>query len=172
MALLPIVHAPDPRLKVKCRPVERVDDEVRRLMDDMLETMYAAPGIGLSAPQVADSRRVIVVDVARDPDALAPVRMANPEIIERSDDLRVGEEGCLSLPDHFGEVERPARVRVRYLDEENEIRELDADGLLAACIQHEIDHLDGILFVDHLSSLKRNMILRKMKKAKRLAAAA
>jgi peptide deformylase len=172
MALLPIVLAPDPRLKVKCRPVERVDDAVRRLMDDMLETMYAAPGIGLSAPQVADTRRVMVVDLARDPDPPAPLRMANPEIIEYSDDIRLGEEGCLSLPEHYAEVERPARIRVRYLDHENEIRELAADGLLAACIQHELDHLDGVLFVDHLSPLKRNVILRKMKKAKRVAAAA
>jgi len=164
MALLPIVLAPDPRLKVKCRPVERVDDAVRRLMDDMLETMYAAPGIGLSAPQVADTRRVMVVDLARDPDPPAPLRMANPEIIEYSDDIRLGED--------YAEVERPARIRVRYLDHENEIRELAADGLLAACIQHELDHLDGVLFVDHLSPLKRNVILRKMKKAKRVAAAA
>ncbi len=172
MALLSIVLAPDPRLKVKCRPVERVDDEIRRLMDDMLETMYDAPGIGLSAPQVADTRRVMVVDLARDRDAPQPICMANPEIAEYSEDIRLGEEGCLSLPEHYADVERPARIRVRYLDENNETQELEADGLLSACIQHEMDHLDGILFVDHLSSLKRNMILRKMKKAKRLADAA
>jgi peptide deformylase len=172
MASLPIILAPDPRLKVKCRPVVKVDDSVRRLMDDMLETMYAAPGIGLSAPQVGDFRRVMVVDLARDPEAPAPIRMANPEIIEFSDDVRLGEEGCLSLPDHYAEVERPARIRVRFLDEQNEIRELEAEGLLSACIQHELDHLDGILFVDHLSTLKRNVILRKMKKAKRLQTAA
>ena len=171
MALLPIVLAPDSRLKIKCEPVAQVDDAVRRFMDDMLETMYDAPGIGLSAPQVGDTRRVIVVDLARDPDKSAPLRMANPEIIDFSDDIRVGEEGCLSLPEHYAEVERPARIRVRYLDENNTSQELDADGLLSACIQHEIDHLDGVLFVDHLSSLRRNMILRKMKKAKRMVAA-
>ena len=172
MALLPIVLAPDPRLKVKCRPVAEVDADVRRLMDDMLETMYDAPGIGLSAPQVADSRRVLVVDLSRDSEARTPIRMANPEIIEFSDDIRVAEEGCLSLPEHYAEVERPERIRVRYLDENNAVQELQADGLLSACIQHELDHLDGVLFVDHLSSLKRNIILRKMKKAKRLQAAA
>ena len=172
MALLPIILAPDPRLKVKCQPIEAVDDDVRRFMDDMLETMYDAPGIGLSAPQVGDTRRIMVVDLSRDPDAPTPIRMANPEIFEFSDDIRLGEEGCLSLPEHFADVERPDCIRVRYLDENNETQELDADGLLSACIQHELDHLDGILFVDHLSSLKRNMILRKMKKAKRLNAAA
>lgn len=137
-------------------------------MDDMLETMYDAPGIGLSAPQVGDSRRIMVVDLARDSNPPAPILMANPEIIEFSDDIRLGEEGCLSLPEHYADVERPARIRLRYLDETNAARELDAEGLLSACIQHELDHLDGVLFVDHLSSLKRNMILRKMKKAKRL----
>jgi peptide deformylase len=172
MALLPIVLAPDPRLKVKCRPVDRVDDAVRRFMDDLLETMYDAPGIGLSAPQVGDDRRIMVVDLARDPDAPAPIRMANPEIVEFSADIRLGEEGCLSLPEHFADVERPARIRVRYFDEHNATQELEAEGLLAACIQHEFDHLDGVLFVDHLSSLRRNMILRKMKKVKRFATAA
>ena len=172
MAVLPIVLAPDPRLKVKCHPVARVDDAVRRFMDDMLETMYDAPGIGLSAPQVGDSRRIMVVDLARDPDASAPLRMANPEIVEFSEDIRLGEEGCLSLPDHYADVERPARIRVRFLDENNETREIEAEGLLSACIQHELDHLDGVLFVDHLSSLRRNLILRKMKKVKRLQTAA
>lgn len=172
MALLPIILAPDPRLKITCLPVAAVDHEVRQFMDDMLETMYAAPGIGLSAPQVGDTRRVMVVDLSRDPDAPKPIRMANPEIMEFSDDTRPGEEGCLSLPEHYADVERPAHIRVRYLDENNESQELKADGLLSACIQHELDHLDGILFVDHLSSLKRGVILRKMKKAKRLATAA
>ena len=172
MALLPIVLAPDPRLKVKCRPIAAVDDAVRRFMDDMLETMYDAPGIGLSAPQVGDSRRIIVVDLARDPEPPAPIRMANPEIVAFSDDIRIGEEGCLSLPEHYAEVERPATIKVRYLDENNETQELEASGLLSACIQHELDHLDGVLLVDHISSLKRNMIMRKMKKAKRLQSAA
>jgi len=169
MAKLPIISAPDPRLKLKCKPVERVDDTIRRLMDDMLETMYAAPGIGLAAPQVGVTSRVIVVDVGEpeNRDTPAPLRMANPEIVEVGDKLEAYDEGCLSLPYQFAPVERPGHVRIRYLDQDNEIRELEADGLLATCIQHEMDHLEGILFVDHLSSLKRNMILRKLTKAKR-----
>ncbi len=170
MALLEVIEAPDPRLKIVCESVDAVDDDVRRLMDDMLQTMYAAPGIGLSAPQVGEGRRVIVVDVAREGEDKRPVRMANPEIIEASGAPLVSEEGCLSFPDMFAEVERPSTVRVRYVDENNETQEIDADGLLATCIQHEIDHLDGILFVDHISVVRRNMILRKMKKAKRLKA--
>ncbi|OAB54979.1 peptide deformylase [Phormidium willei BDU 130791] len=167
MAKLPILTAPDPRLKKKATPVERVDDEIRQLMDDMLETMYEAPGIGLAAPQVGVLKRVIVVDVARDGEAPQPHQMANPELLRVSDHDANYEEGCLSLPDHYGEVVRPAEIRLRYLDRQNEIRELEADGILATCIQHEIDHLDGILFVDHLSALKRNMILRKLLKAKK-----
>ncbi len=167
MALLPIIVAPDPRLKVKAKPVEKVDAEIVRLMDDMLETMYAAPGVGLAAPQVGVAKRVIVVDAADDDAAPAPLRMANPEIIWASDQMKVYEEGCLSLPEHFDDVERPAEVKVRYLDHQNEIRELHAEGLLAVVIQHEMDHLGGTLFVDHLSALKRNMILRKLTKAKK-----
>ncbi|GAA0582522.1 peptide deformylase [Caenispirillum bisanense] len=166
MALLPILVAPDPRLKLKAKPVEKVDAAVARLMDDMLETMYAAPGIGLAAPQVGVSQRVIVVDVSPEGER-NPLRMANPEIIWASDELRPYEEGCLSLPEQYDEVERPTRITVRYLDHQNEVRELEADGLLATCIQHEIDHLDGRLFVDHLSSLRRNMILRKLTKMKK-----
>ncbi len=168
MALLPVIIAPDPRLKIKCRPVERVDAELVRLMDDMLETMYAAPGIGLSAPQVGDDRRVIVVDVGRDEEERAPLCMVNPEIIEISDQDVTYEEGCLSFPEQYSDVSRPDHVRVRYLDRQNEIRELKADGVLATCVQHEIDHLDGILFVDHLTALRRSMIMRKMQKTKRL----
>jgi peptide deformylase len=167
MAKLPILTAPDPRLKQKAKPVETVDARVRQLMDDMLETMYAAPGIGLAAPQVGAMDRVIVVDVAREGEEPQPYQMANPELVWVSDDDANYEEGCLSLPDHYGEVVRPAGIRVRYLDGQNEIRELEAEGLLATCIQHEIDHLDGILFVDHMSALKRNMILRKLLKAKK-----
>lgn len=169
MAVLPIIVAPDPRLKIKAKPVDAVDDDVRKLMDDMLETMYAAHGIGLAAPQVGDKRRVIVVDVARENEDPKPMALANPQVIEISDDDRVHEEGCLSLPDHYAEVERPDWVKVRYLDRDNEIREIKADKILSTCIQHEIDHLDGVLFVDHVSSLKRNMILRKLQKAKKLA---
>jgi peptide deformylase len=167
MALLPIIVAPDPRLKAKATPVEAVDDEIRRLMDDMLETMYAAPGVGLAAPQIGVGKRVIVVDAADSDAAPEPMRMVNPEILWSSDDLRQYEEGCLSLPDQFEDVERPARIRVRYLDETNTRQEIEAEGLLAVVIQHEMDHLNGTLFVDHISSLKRNMILRKLTKGKK-----
>lgn len=172
MAKLPIIVAPDPRLKQRARPVERVDRELRRLMDDMLESMYAANGIGLAAPQVGDLRRVIVLDISQPEQPAEPLRMANPDILWRSAQIVAGDEGCLSLPEHFAEVARPDAVRVRYLDEHGEIREIEASGLLAKCVQHEIDHLDGTLFVDHISALKRGIILRKLSKAKKLAAAA
>lgn len=168
MAILPIIVAPDPRLKIKCKPVDTVDAAVARLMDDMLETMYEAPGIGLAAPQVGVDRRVIVVDVARQDENPNPIRMANPEIVAVSETLNGHDEGCLSLPEHYAEVIRPARVAVRYLDQHNKRQEVEADGLLAVCLQHEMDHLDGILFVDHISALKRNMILRKLRKAKKI----
>jgi peptide deformylase len=167
MAKLDIIIAPDPRLKLKCAPVARVDAAVRKLMDDMLETMYAAPGIGLAAPQVGVTKRLIVVDAAAKGQPPQPYRMADPEIVWASDEDNVYNEGCLSLPEHYADVVRPKAVRVRYLDHENELRELEADDLLATCVQHEMDHLDGILFVDHISALKRNMILRKLLKAKR-----
>ena len=167
MAKLDIIIAPDPRLKLKCAPVARVDASVRKLMDDMLETMYAAPGIGLAAPQVGVAKRVIVVDAVLKGQPPQPHLMANPEIVWVSDDDIAYNEGCLSLPEHYADVIRPRAVRVRYLDHENEVRELDADGLLATCVQHEMDHLDGILFVDRISALKRNMILRKLVKAKK-----
>jgi peptide deformylase len=165
--MLPIITAPDPRLKIKARPVASVDDKVRRLMDDMLETMYGSIGIGLAAPQVGQPRRVIVVDVARQGEKPQPLKVANPEILWRSPEQMTCSEGCLSLPEHYADVTRPAKIRMRYLDYENEIREMEAEGLLATCLQHEIDHLDGVLFVDHISSLKRGMILRKLAKAKR-----
>ncbi len=168
MAVLPLVIAPDPRLKVKCRPVAVVDDGVRRLLDDMLDTMYARNGIGLAAPQVGDSRRVIVADVAREGAARSPLLMVNPEIVKVSDHDKTWEEGCLSLPEHYADVVRPAEVTVRYLDRDGERREVYAEGVLSVCLQHEIDHLDGILFVDHVSALRRNMILRKLVKQKRL----
>jgi len=170
MALLPIIVAPDPRLKIVSRPVDKVDAEIARLMDDMLETMYDAPGIGLAAPQVGVTKRVIVVDIARKDkgEEPTPLKMANPELIATSDDLKSWDEGCLSLPEHYAEVVRPSRVAVRYLDENNKRREIEADGVLAVCLQHEMDHLDGILFVDHVSALKRGMILRKLRKAKKL----
>jgi peptide deformylase len=168
MAQLPIITAPDPRLKIKARPVSAVDGNIRRLMDDMLDTMYGAIGVGLAAPQVGQSSRVIVLDVAREGEKPQPLQLANPEILWRSPELTTGNEGCLSLPEHYAEVTRPAKIRLRYLDYQNEIREIEASGLLAMCLQHEIDHLDGVLFVDHISSLKRGIILRKLAKAKRI----
>ena len=171
MAMLPILVAPDPRLKVKAKPVAAVDEPVRRLMADMLETMYAAPGIGLAAPQVGVAKRVLVVDVAREGEPRQSMKIANPEILWRSPELLTTSEGCLSLPEHYADVSRPAKIRLRYLDEQNEIREIDLEGLLATCIQHEMDHLEGVLFVDHISPLKRGIILRKLAKAKRQKAA-
>jgi peptide deformylase len=170
MAVRRILIAPHPLLKLVARPVERIDDDIRRLMDDMLETMYRAPGIGLAAPQIGVSLRVVVVDLAKKDEPPAPMRLVNPEITWRSEEQVVMEEGCLSLPDQFAEVTRPAAVRVRFRDETGEEREIAADGLLARCLQHEVDHLNGILFVDHLSPLKRNMILRKLAKAQRARA--
>ncbi len=167
---MPIITAPDPRLKKVSHPVEYVDDGVRRLMDDMLQTMYAAPGVGLAAPQVGVLKRVIVVDVARADGKPQPIRLANPQIVDASDELSAFEEGCLSLPEHFAEVKRPDMVRISYLDYENKICERDMDGFLAKCIQHEIDHLDGVLFVDHISGLKRSMIMRKLTKLKKIRA--
>lgn len=171
MALLPILIAPDPVLETISTPVETVTDEVRQQLDDMLETMYAAPGIGLAAIQVGIPKRMLVIDVARDGEEKQPLYIINPEITWVSDDDQLYEEGCLSLPEHYAEVERPAEVKVSYLDRNGDRQELHADGLLAVCLQHEMDHLDGVLFVDHLSALKRNMILRKLLKQKRLATA-
>ncbi len=169
MAILPIITAPDPRLKVVSRHVDRVDDDLRRLMDDMLETMYDAPGIGLAAVQVGVPKRVIVIDIAEKEGVKNPLYLVNPEIVAEGDELAIYNEGCLSLPDQYAEVERPAEITVRYLDYQDEPRELHAEGLLATCIQHEMDHLEGILFVDHISNLKRNMILRKLRKMQRVA---
>ncbi len=170
MAVLPILTAPDPRLKKISKPVDKVDAEVRQLMDDMLETMYLAPGIGLAAPQLGVLKRVIVVDIQREGVATGPLVMANPEIVDVSEDDASYEEGCLSVPEHYAEVSRPAKVKIRYLDRDNEIRTMEAEGLVSTCLQHEIDHLDGILFIDKISALKRNMILRKLVKARKDAA--
>jgi peptide deformylase len=173
MARLTILTAPDPRLKLVAQPVTAVDDAVRRLMDDMVETMYAARGIGLAATQVGVAQRVVVMDLSDVPEApKQPLKMANPEILWTSDQDSSYQEGCLSVPGVFENVTRPDACKVRYLDEQNEVRELNATGLLATCIQHEIDHLNGTLFVDHLSNLKRNMIIKKLEKAKRLGAGA
>jgi len=167
MAVRTILTAPNPRLKKKAQPVAAVDAEVRQLMDDMLETMYDAPGIGLAAPQIGELRRVIVLDIDREELKTGPIVMANPEIIEASDEDATYEEGCLSVPEHYSDVARPAKVTVRYLDRDGAPREMACEGLLSTCVQHEIDHLDGILFIDHISSLKRNMILRKLLKTRK-----
>ncbi|HUT48271.1 MAG TPA: peptide deformylase [Alphaproteobacteria bacterium] len=171
MALFPIITAPDPRLKQKAEPIAHVDDAVRRLLDDMLATMYAAPGIGLAAPQVGVLKRAVVLDVADTPNESGgpkrALKLINPELVWVSDDDFKYEEGCLSLPEHYAEVERPHAIRLRHLDERGDTQELEAEGLLAVCIQHEMDHLDGILFVDRISAIRRNVILRKLLKAKK-----
>lgn len=164
MAQLPIIHAPDPRLKVKSTPVEKIDASVAKLLDDMLETMYAAPGIGLAAIQVGEPLRMLVLDVSEKDEPKNPQVFINPEIVSRSDEPNVHEEGCLSIPDYYAEVERPARVTVKYIDLEGKERLVEADGILATCLQHEIDHLNGVLFIDYLSKLKRDMVVRKFKK--------
>lgn len=170
MALREILTAPDPRLRQKSTTVERVDDSLRALMDDMLETMYKAPGIGLAAIQVGVPLRVIVMDLAGEGEEKQPRYFVNPEIIDPSNEQSVYEEGCLSVPEFYEEVERPARCRVKHLDYDGNPQILDAEGLLATCIQHEMDHLEGVLFIDHLSRLKRDRILKKLKKEQRLAA--
>ena len=171
MAIRPIRTVPDPILKQVSKPVEAVTDEVRALMDDMLETMYDAPGIGLAAIQIGVPQRVIVMDLASADQPRAPRYFVNPEILETVEDVLPYEEGCLSVPDFFDTVERPARVRLRYLDYQGQRVEEWADGMFAVCIQHEMDHLEGTLFIDHLSRLKRNYAVSKVKKAKRTAAA-
>jgi len=165
--LLPIVIAPAPVLKAKARLVTQGDDAlVRDLIPRMFATMYKAPGIGLAAPQVGQGLRVIIVDVVPD-EKPQPYVLINPEVLAASQELATREEGCLSLPNQYADITRPARVKVRYLDQAGARREIEADGLLATCLQHEIDHLDGILFVDHLSMLKRNMIMRRLAKEQR-----
>ena len=171
MAVRPILVAPHPALKAKAKPVARVDEDVRRLMDDMLETMYQAPGIGLAAPQLGVPSRVLVVDVAKEGEPPQPLRLANPEILWASEELASHEEGCLSVPEHYAEVIRPAKVRIRYRDYDDKLVEIEPEGLLATCLQHEMDHLEGVLFIDRLSALKRNIILRKLVKARKLAEA-
>jgi peptide deformylase len=167
MAVLPIIVAPDPRLKVKAKPVAKVDARIKQLLDDMVETMHAAPGIGLAGPQVGEALRLLVIDIAKEGEPSEPRKFINPEIVWASDDKLLWEEGCLSLPDQFAEVERPKEVKVRYLDETGAKQEIHATGLLAICLQHEMDHLEGVLFVDYISALRRNMILRKLVKSKK-----
>ncbi len=172
MALREIIIVPDPRLKQVSTPVkDGVDDETRALMDDMLQTMYAAPGIGLAAVQVGVLQRVIVMDLAREGEDRAPRCFVNPEIVWASEETVPYEEGCLSIPEVYDEVTRPARVKVRYLDYAGDTVEEEAEGLYAVCIQHEMDHLNGVLFIDHLSRLKRDRAVARVKKDRRSAAA-
>ncbi len=169
MTVLTILEAPDPRLKVKSAAVPAVDDALRTLMEDMAETMYAAPGIGLAAIQVGVPKRVLVMDLQETEGEKNPRYFVNPEILWASDELNTYNEGCLSVPEQYAEIDRPARISVRYLDFNGDAQEEEMDGLLATCLQHEMDHLEGILFIDHLSRMKRDMILRKIAKARRAA---
>jgi len=165
MAIREILTAPDPRLKQKSKPVEGpVTDAHRKLMDDMLETMYDAPGIGLAAIQIGEPLRIIVMDLAKEGEPPAPRHFVNPEILWASDETKPWEEGCLSVPEYYDEVERPAHVKLRYMNYKGQTIEEDAHDLYAVCIQHEMDHLEGVLFIDHLSRLKRETALRKLKK--------
>ena len=166
----PIVTLPDAKLRVQSEPVATVGDATRALLDDMLETMYDAPGIGLAAIQIGEAKRLVVLDLAKQDEPKAPLFLVNPEVLWSSDERSVYEEGCLSIPDYYEEVERPASVRVRFLDRDGQSQEIEASGLLATAIQHEIDHLNGVLFVDHISRLKRDRVLRKFIKAARKAA--
>ena len=162
-----IVIEPDPILRKKSEILEKVDDELRKLLDDMLETMYSAPGIGLAAVQVGILKRLIVIDISKEKDKKNPLFLINPEIISKSDNTSIHEEGCLSLPGHFAEIERPAECHIKYIDYEGEEKEIKASGLLSTCIQHEVDHLNGILFIDYLSKLKKDMIVKKLVKHKK-----
>jgi peptide deformylase len=164
MAILPIVKLPDPILRKASAPIERVDDDLRKLADNMLETMYDAPGVGLAAVQVGVPRRLIVLDTSKDEDNPSPLVLINPEIVTLGPELRSHEEGCLSIPDVLVEIERPSTLTVRYLDRQGKKQEMAAEGLLATAIQHELDHLDGKLIIDFLSRLKRDMVIRKFKK--------
>ena len=167
MPIKPLVILPDPVLRLVSKPVERVDAPLLKLADDMLETMYDAPGIGLAAIQVGEPLRMLVIDLAKEGEEPAPQVFINPEILEKSDERSVYEEGCLSIPDYYAEVERPAKVRVRHLARDGRVQEVEAEGLLATCLQHEIDHLNGVLFIDHISKLKRDMVVKKFKKLAR-----
>ena len=164
MTVHKIVLLADPVLRQKASPIDRVDDGIRQLLDDMVETMYEAVGIGLAAPQIGISKRLIVMDCAKDDNPPEIWKMINPEIISRSEETTKMEEGCLSIPGYNGDVTRPAEVGVRYMDIDGTAQQMTATGLLAACVQHEIDHLDGVLFIDYLSRLKRDMMLRKIAK--------
>ena len=170
MKIRPIVTLPDPILRQSARPIERVDADLRRLIGDMLATMYDAPGIGLAAPQIGISRRLIVMDPAKEDQPRTPMVMLNPEVLDRSEELRVHEEGCLSIPEFTADVERPAETRVAYIDPEGQKQEAELEGIWSTLVQHEIDHLNGVLFIDYLSRLKRDMVVKKFRKQKRAEA--
>lgn len=163
----PLVILPDPVLRQLSNPLERVDDAVRKLADDMLETMYDAPGIGLAAIQIGEPVRMLVIDLSKEDEPKEPQVFINPELVASSSEFSVYEEGCLSIPDYYAEVERPDTITLKYLDRDGKQHLLEADGLLATCLQHEIDHLNGVLFIDHISKLKRDMVVRKFKKLAR-----
>ena len=169
MAIRPILVLPDARLRAVADPVDKIDDDVKKLAKDMLDTMYAAPGIGLAAPQVGALQRVVVMDLAKEGTPPDPIVMINPEILKFSDETVVTEEGCLSIPDLYYEVERPAEVTVRYTDLEGNTVTKEATDRLAICVQHELDHLDGVLYIDYLSRLKRDRVLKKFQKAEKLS---
>ena len=169
MAIRPIIILPDTKLRLVSAPVSHVDDSMRKLMDDMVETMHDAPGIGLAAIQVAEPLRVVVLDLAKQDETPAPLFFVNPEIVWAAEDKSVFEEGCLSIPEYYEDVERPASVRVRFLDRDGAEREIHAEGLLSTALQHEIDHLNGVLFIDHISKLKRDRVTRKFAKMARRA---
>lgn len=165
MTIKPLIILPDPVLRQVSKPIERVDANLQRLVDDMLDTMYDAPGIGLAAIQVGVPRRMLVIDLSKEGEEKQPLVFINPEIVGSSEDRSVYEEGCLSIPDYYAEVERPAKVTAKYLDREGNEQSVEADGLLATCLQHEIDHLNGVLFIDHISRLKREMVIKKFTKS-------
>jgi peptide deformylase len=167
MAIRPIIILPDSKLRLVCEPVKNVDDSVRALMDDMVDTMHDAPGIGLAAIQIGLSQRIVVIDLAKKDEPPDVQYFVNPEIVWSSEDKSVYEEGCLSIPEYYEEVERPARIRARFIDRDGQEREIEAEGLLATALQHEIDHLNGVLFIDHISRLKRDRVIKKfIKQAK------
>ena len=162
-----IVIEPDPILRKESAPIEKVDNDLRKLLDDMLETMYAAPGIGLAAVQIGILKRLIVIDISKDKEKKNPLFLINPEIVSKSKNTSMYEEGCLSLPGHFAEIERPSECQINFLDYNGKKKEITAKGLLSTCIQHEVDHLNGILFIDYLSKLKKDMIIKKLVKHKK-----
>jgi peptide deformylase len=168
MAVRDILILPDKRLRLVSKPVAKVDAATRKLVEDMFETMYDAPGIGLAAIQIGEPRRIVTMDLAKKDEPKEPQVFINPELISQSGDKNLHEEGCLSIPEYYADVKRPAQVRVRYLDLDGKQHEIEANGLLATCIQHEIDHLDGVLFIDHISKLKRDRVIKKFTKAAKL----